>query len=82
METIDFLIRSQCNVAQGYQGCQMVWFQTKNPNLAKFWRVLVYFVVIFLYFPHFGISAQEKSGNPEGYTASRYTFVIEEWQNV
>jgi hypothetical protein len=20
------------------QGCQMVWFQTKNPNLGKFWR--------------------------------------------
>jgi hypothetical protein len=31
------------------QGCQMVCFQTKNPNLGKFWRVLqwkmlVYFV--------------------------------------
>jgi hypothetical protein len=22
------------------QGCQMVCFQTKNPNLGKFWRVL------------------------------------------
>jgi hypothetical protein len=22
------------------QGCQMVYFQTKNPNLGKFWRVL------------------------------------------
>jgi hypothetical protein len=21
------------------QGCQMVYFQTKNPNLGKFWRV-------------------------------------------
>jgi hypothetical protein len=33
------------------QGCQMVYFQTKNPNLGKFWRalelkMLVYFVVI------------------------------------
>jgi hypothetical protein len=32
----------------GKQGCQMVCFQTKNPNLGKFWRVfewkmLVYF---------------------------------------
>jgi hypothetical protein len=32
------------------QGCQMVCFQTKNPNLGKFWRVLqwkmmVYFMV-------------------------------------
>jgi hypothetical protein len=23
----------------GEQGCQMVCFQTKNPNLGKFWRV-------------------------------------------
>jgi hypothetical protein len=33
------------------QGCQMVYFQTKNPNLGKFLRVLqrkvlVYFVAI------------------------------------
>jgi hypothetical protein len=33
------------------QGCQMVYFQTKNPNLGKFWRalewkMLVYFMVI------------------------------------
>jgi hypothetical protein len=33
------------------QGCQMVCFQTKNPNLGKFWRVfqwksLVYFMII------------------------------------
>jgi hypothetical protein len=71
------------------QGCQMVCFQIKNPNLGKFWRVLqwkilayfmtiwpslrslkifyghlVYFVVIWYIFPHFGILYQEKSGNP------------------
>jgi hypothetical protein len=23
-----------------HQGCQMVYFQTKNPNLGKFWSVL------------------------------------------
>jgi hypothetical protein len=23
------------------QGCQMVCFQTKNPNLGKFWRILL-----------------------------------------
>jgi hypothetical protein len=34
------------------QGCQMVYFQTKNPNLGKFWRalklvfLLVYFMAI------------------------------------
>jgi hypothetical protein len=32
-----------------YQGCQMVCFQTKNPNLGKFWivmqwKMLVYFM--------------------------------------
>jgi hypothetical protein len=34
-----------------YQGCQMVYFQTKNPNLDIFWRaaeckMLVYFMTI------------------------------------
>jgi hypothetical protein len=33
------------------QGCQMVCFQTKNPNLGNFWRalewkMLIYFLVI------------------------------------
>jgi hypothetical protein len=33
------------------QGCQMVYFQTKNPNLGKFWRaldwtMLIYFMTI------------------------------------
>jgi hypothetical protein len=65
------------------QGCQMVLYcQTKNPNLGKFWRVLqwkmsVYFMVIchilwtvgifhgyLVYFSPFGMSQQEKSGNP------------------
>jgi hypothetical protein len=23
-----------------HQGCQMIYFQTKNPNLGKFWRAL------------------------------------------
>jgi hypothetical protein len=40
------------NVAvSGEQGCQMFNFQTKNPNLGKFWRafewiMLLYFMVI------------------------------------
>jgi hypothetical protein len=25
------------------QGCQMVCFQTKNPNLGKFWRVYIFY---------------------------------------
>jgi hypothetical protein len=45
-------------------GCQMAYFQTKNPNLDKFWRVLdiglfychlVYFVVLWYILWYFGI---------------------------
>jgi hypothetical protein len=31
-----------------HQGCQMVCFQTKNPNLGKFWRVLQWKILVFL----------------------------------
>jgi hypothetical protein len=42
------------------RGCQMVYFQTKNPILGKFWRVLqwkmlVYFVAIWSILRPFGI---------------------------
>jgi hypothetical protein len=42
------------------QGCQMVCFQTKNPNLGKFWMALewkmqVYFMVIWNILQSFGI---------------------------
>jgi hypothetical protein len=42
------------------QGCQMVYFQTKNPNLGKLWRVLewkrlVYFMVHWKILWPFGI---------------------------
>jgi hypothetical protein len=30
------------------QGCQMVYFQTKNPNLGKFWSALDWKVLIYL----------------------------------
>jgi hypothetical protein len=29
------------------QGCQMVYFQTKNPNLGKFWRVFQWNVLVY-----------------------------------
>jgi hypothetical protein len=29
------------------QGCQMVYFQTKNPNLGKFWRALDWKLLLF-----------------------------------
>jgi hypothetical protein len=31
------------------QACQMVYFQTKNPNLGKFWRALDLKMLIFLW---------------------------------
>jgi hypothetical protein len=42
------------------QGCQMAYFQTKNPNLGEFWRVLqwnelVYFTAIWSILQHFCI---------------------------
>jgi hypothetical protein len=42
------------------RGCQMVCFQTKNPNLGKFWRVLdwkmfIYFMDIWNILWTFGI---------------------------
>jgi hypothetical protein len=58
-----------------HQDCQMVYFQTKNHDLGKFWKMLVYFTVgifyghlvyfmaIRLYFSRFGMLHQEKSGN-------------------
>jgi hypothetical protein len=30
-----------------HQGCQMVCFQTKNPNLGKFWRVLQWKILVY-----------------------------------
>jgi hypothetical protein len=44
----------------GIQGCQNVWFQTKNPNLGKFWRaldwtILIYFSAIWNILAPFGI---------------------------
>jgi hypothetical protein len=47
-------------VCGAYQGCQMVYFQTKNPNLGKFgrvlqWKMLVYFMAIWYILRSFGI---------------------------
>jgi hypothetical protein len=58
-----------------HQGCQMAYFQTKNPTLGKFWRVLqwkmlVYFTAIWYIFTAiwsilrpFGMLYQAKSSN-------------------
>jgi hypothetical protein len=46
-------IQKMCDIQKNFlnQGCQMVCFQTKNPNLGKFcrvllWKILVYFMTI------------------------------------
>jgi uncharacterized Tic20 family protein len=43
-----------------YQGCQMVYFQTKNPDMGKFyrlwqWKMLVYFIAVWSILRPFGI---------------------------
>jgi hypothetical protein len=45
---------------QRLQGCQMAHFQSKNPNLGKFWRflqwkILLYFMAIWFILLPFGI---------------------------
>jgi hypothetical protein len=48
-------------ITQNDEGCQMVHFQTQNPNVGKFWRalkwkMLVYFLAILNIFQPFGLS--------------------------
>jgi hypothetical protein len=37
---------------QHNQGCQMVYFQTKNPSLGKFWRVLQWQILVGIPYGH------------------------------
>jgi hypothetical protein len=37
-------------LVESLQGCQMAYFQTKNPNLGKFWRVLKLTILVYFYF--------------------------------
>jgi hypothetical protein len=57
-----------------WQGCQMVYFETRNPNLGKFgnekfWYILWPFGLSgnLVYFHRFAIWYQEKSVNPATY---------------
>jgi hypothetical protein len=66
--------RDIINVWGFCQGCQMVLFQTKNPNLGKFWRALEWKMLVFMiiwnilwplvYFSHFGIFGPRKIWQP------------------
>jgi hypothetical protein len=39
-QNISSVQRKQCDQMGRKQGCQMAYFQTKNPDFGKFWRVL------------------------------------------
>jgi hypothetical protein len=52
----------------------MVCFQTKNPNLGKFWRAMENLGIFYdhlEYFLNIGIMSKEKSGNPAFYRLGR-----------
>jgi hypothetical protein len=38
----------KCWLEVGIQGCQMFYFQTKNPNMSKFWRVLQWKMLVYV----------------------------------
>jgi hypothetical protein len=62
------------------QGCQMVYFQTKNPNLGKIWkalewRMLLYFMTIWKIFRSFGVFGSSKTGNPGYLDAFHHTYL-------
>jgi hypothetical protein len=40
------------SITRAVQGCQMVCFQTKNPNLGQFWSVLDWKMLIYTYHSH------------------------------
>jgi hypothetical protein len=49
----------------------MVYFQTKNSNLGKFWRILQWKVLVYVivrgplvFFPHFGVLCHETIWQP------------------
>jgi hypothetical protein len=53
-------VKSWAEMRQQVQGCQMVYFQTKNPNLGIFWwalecKMLLYFMTIWNILRPFGI---------------------------
>jgi hypothetical protein len=59
-ETMKLSIEQTWMCRHPMQGCQMVCFQTKNPNFGKFWmalewKTIVYFMVIWNILRSFGI---------------------------
>jgi hypothetical protein len=39
-------VATQLDDVRQIQGCQMVYFQTKNPTLGKFWKVLQWKILV------------------------------------
>jgi hypothetical protein len=51
LQVLHFLVCAYvhtCIYIVAVQGCQTVFFQTKNPNLGKFWRVLQWKLFVYL----------------------------------
>jgi hypothetical protein len=44
--SLDIKIRDASTYMR-YQGCQVVYFKTKNPNLYKFWRALEWKMLVY-----------------------------------
>jgi hypothetical protein len=60
LRKVCFASTGDVNTGCGRQGCQMVCFQTKNPNFGKIWRalewkLLLYFMTIWNILRPFGI---------------------------
>jgi hypothetical protein len=53
------------------QGCQMVYFQTKNPSLGKFWRALYRFYIV-----EWKMLVYIWYGHLENFTTIWYTFGV------
>jgi hypothetical protein len=59
-EVVKFVSSSQLSIYGADQGCQVVYFQTKNPYLGKFWRalylkMLIHFIALWNISRTFGI---------------------------
>jgi hypothetical protein len=72
-----FFTLTASHVDVNVQGCQMAYFQTKNPNLVKFlrvlkWKMLVYFMAIWSIFRSFGIFC----GHLVYFTVNWYIFPV------
>jgi hypothetical protein len=77
-------VSDRCD-ASAPQGCQMSYFQTKNPDLGKFWRVLQWKVLVYMSIWYisclFGISCgQRVYFMVVWYICSPFWYVVVPWK--